>query len=92
MHTSKYLNYFLGSGYFASRGKLAPCYYAIWRQNSHKRYFASSAKIALAQTLIPNLALTLAPTLTQTEEKYYFTSRGKIATSNFLCHHDHFTH
>ena len=23
-----------GSGYFASRGKIAPCYFAIWRQNS----------------------------------------------------------
>ena len=32
-------------------------------------------------TLIPTLALTLTQTLTQTEEKHYFASRGKIATS-----------
>ena len=58
----------LGSGYFASRGKIAPCYFAIWRQNSPNSYFAASAKIALilTQTLIPTL------TLTQTEEKHYF--------------------
>ena len=62
-----------GSYYFASRGKIAPCYFAIWRQNSPKRHFAASAKIAL--TLIPT------PTLTQTEEKHYFASQGKIATS-----------
>ena len=65
----------LGSGYFASRGKIAPCYFAIWRQNSPNSYFAASAKIALILTLIPTL------TLTQTEEKHYFASRGKIATS-----------
>ena len=55
-----------GSGYFASRGKIAPCYFAIWRQNSPIGYFAASAKIGLI--------------LTQTEEKHYFASRGKIAT------------
>ena len=32
-------------------------------------------------TLIPTLALTLTQTLTQAEEKHYFASRGKIATS-----------
>ena len=37
----------LGSGYFASRGKIAPCYFAIWRQNSPNGYFAASAKLAL---------------------------------------------
>ena len=70
------------------RGKIAQCYFAIWRQNSpngnffltaifysFNGYFAASAKIAL--TLISNLALTL----TQTEEKHYFASGGKIATS-----------
>ena len=76
----------LGSGYFASRGKIAPCYFAIWR------LFAASAKIALSlmltqtQTLTQTLTLilplipTLALTLTQTEEKHYFAS---IATSFF---------
>ena len=64
---------------FASRGKIAPCYFAIWRQNSPNGYFAASAKIALIQTLILTLIPTL--TLTQTEEKHYFASRGKIATS-----------
>ena len=62
------------SGYFASRGKIAPCYFAIWRQNSPSGYFAASAKIApsliLTQTLTLNqtltLILTLIPTLTLT--------------------------
>ena len=81
----------MGSGYFASRGKIAPCYFAIWRQNSPSGYLAASAKIALSliltQTLTQTLTLiltlipTLALTLTQTEEKHYFASRGKIATS-----------
>ena len=79
----------LGSGYFASRGKIAPCYFAIWRQISPNGYFAASAKLALnlilTQTLTYTLTLilTLIPTLalTQTEEKHYFASRGKIATS-----------
>ena len=35
-------------------------------------------------TLIPTLALTLTQTLTQTEEKHYFASGGKIATSIFF--------
>ena len=89
-------SYFLkGSGYFASRGKIAPCNFAIWRQNSPSDYFAASAKIALSLiltqtltqtltlilTLIQTLTLTLTQTLTQTEEKHYFASRGKIATS-----------
>ena len=50
-----------------ARGKIAPCYFAIWRQSSPKRYgisdFAVSAKIALT------LILTLIPTLTQHIEK-----------------------
>ena len=37
-----------GSGYFASRVKIAPCYFAIWRQSSPNGYFAASAKIALS--------------------------------------------
>ena len=94
------LSIILGSGYFASRGKIAPCYFAIWRQNSPNGYFASSAKITLSLiltqtlnltqtitlilTLIPTLTLTLTQTLTQTEEKHYFASRGKIATSIIL--------
>ena len=71
--------------YFASRGKTAPFYFAIWRQNSPNGYFAASAKIALSlmltQTLTPTqtltlIILTLVPTLaltqtlTQTEEKH----------------------
>ena len=76
-----------GSGYFVSRGKIAPCYFAIWRQNSPNGYFATSAKIALTLiltqtltqilTLIPTLSLTPTQTLTQTqtEEKHYFASR-----------------
>ena len=55
---------YIGSGYFSSRSKIAPCYFAIWRRNSPRRYFASSAKIAPTQTL----TLTLILTLTQTEE------------------------
>ena len=81
-----------GSGYFASRGKIAQCCFAIWRQNSPNGYFVASARIVLSLiltltltqtltlivTLIPTLTLT--QTLTQTEEKHYFASRGKIAT------------
>ena len=37
--------------------------------------------LTLILTLIPTLALT--QTLTQTEEKHYFASRGKIATSYY---------
>ena len=82
-----------GSGYFASRGKIAPCYFAIWKQNCLNGYFAASAKIALSLiltqiftltqtlTLIPTLTLTLTQTVTQIEEKHYFASGGKIATS-----------
>ena len=47
-------------------GKISPCYFAIWRQNSPKRYFASSAKIALTLTLILALTLTLILALTLT--------------------------
>ena len=65
----------------ASRGKIAPCYFAVWRQNSPNGYFAANAKLALILTLIPTLTLT--QTLTQKEEKHYCASRGKIAT--FLC-------
>ena len=79
------ITFLFGSGYFASRGKIAPCYFAIWRQNSPHGYFAASAKIALSLmltltlthtltlilTLIPTLALTLTQTLTQTEQKHY---------------------
>ena len=89
---SKVATLFKGSGYFVSRGKIAPCYFAIWRQNSPNGYFAANAKLALSLmltqtltqsltlilTLIPTLALT--QTLTQTKEKHYFASRGKIAT------------
>ena len=89
---SKVATLFKGRGYFASRGKIAPCYFAIWRQNSPNGYFAANAKLALSLmlsqtltltlilTLIPILALTLPQTLTQTKEKRYFASRGKIAT------------
>ena len=66
-------------------------YFAIWRQNSPNSYFAASAKIALSlmltqiltltHTLTLILTLALTQTLTQTEEKCYFASRGKIATS-----------
>ena len=87
---SKVATLFKGSGYFASRGKIAPCYFAIWRQNSPNGYFAANAKLALSlmltQTLTQTLTLiltlipTLAQTLTQTKEKHYFVSGGKIAT------------
>ena len=80
-----------GSGYFASRDKIAPCYFAIWRQNSPNGYFALSAKITLnltqtqTLTLILTQTLILIPTLTLTltlrEGKHYFASGGKIATS-----------
>ena len=73
--------FFSGSGYFASEGKIAPCYFAIWRQNSPNGYFAASAKIALILTQTLTLIPTL--TLTQTGEKHYFASRGKIASSFF---------
>ena len=51
--------------------------------------FAASAKLTLTLILIQTLTLTqtltliptLALTLTQTEEKHYFASGGKIATS-----------
>ena len=67
--------------------KIRQWLFRLWRQNSRNGYFAASAKIALilTQTLILTLiaTLTLIPTLTltQTEEKHYFASRGKIATS-----------
>ena len=76
---SKVATLFKGSGNFASRGKIAPCYFAIWRQNSPNGYFAANAKLALSLmltltqtltpilTLIPTLALTLTQTLTQTK-------------------------
>ena len=76
---SKVATLFKGSGYFASRGKIAPCYFAIWRQNSPNGYFAANAKLALSLmltqtltqtlilTLIQTLALTLTQTLTQTK-------------------------
>ena len=57
---SKVATLFKGSGNFASRGKTAPCYFAIWRQNSSNGYFAANAKLAL------NLMLTQTQTLTQT--------------------------
>ena len=60
-----------------AKSEVVPCYFAIWRQNSPRHYFAAIAKIALTQTLI----LTLTQILTQAEEKYYFSFRGKIATS-----------
>ena len=44
-----------GSGYFASRGKIAPCYFAIWRQNSPNGYFAANAKLALSLMLTQTL-------------------------------------
>ena len=68
---------------FASRGKIAPCSFAICRQNNLSGYFAASAKIAISLMLTQTLTLisTLAVTLTQTEKKHYFASRGKIATS-----------
>ena len=43
--------------------------------------FCAFREHCLSVTLIPTLALTLTQTLTQTEEKHYFASRGKIATS-----------
>ena len=87
---SKVATLFKGSGNFASRGKIAPYYFAIWRQNSPNGYIAANAKLALSLmltqtltlilTLIPTLAQTLTQILTQTKDKHYFVSRGKIAT------------
>ena len=39
-----------GSGYFASRGKIAPCYFVVsdLEENSPSGYFAGSTKIALS--------------------------------------------
>ena len=87
---SKVATFFKGSGYFASRGKIAPCYFAIWRQKSPNSYFAANAKLALSLmltqtltqsltlilTLIPTLALTLTQTLTQTKENSVFPLFG----------------
>ena len=61
----------------------------MWRQNSPNGYFAAGTKIAVTLILTQTLTLvqtltqtlTLIPTLTQTEEKHYFASGGKIATS-----------
>ena len=44
----------MGSGYFASRGKIAPCYFAIWRQTGPSGYLAASAKIAHKPNPNPN--------------------------------------
>ena len=72
-------------GAILPRGKIAQSYFAIWRQNSPNGYFAASAKIVLSliltHTLTQTLTLIPTPTLTQTEEKHYFASRGKIAPS-----------
>ena len=70
-----------GSGYFASRGKIATCYFDLWRQNTPNGYFAASAKIALSLMLTQTLTLIPTLALTQTEEKHYVASGGKIATS-----------
>ena len=65
-------NYNLAKCEFQKKKKIAPCYFAIWRQNSPSGYFAASAKIALSliltQTLTLNQTLTLSliPTLTLT--------------------------
>ena len=97
---SKVATLFEGSGYFASRGKIAPCYFAIWRQNSPNSYFAANAKLALSLmltqtltqsrtlilTLIPTLALT--QTLTQTKENSVFPLFGlgfELGLGIFLC-------
>ena len=46
--------------------------------------------LTLILTLIPTLAPTRTQTLTQTEEKHYFASRGKIATSYVKLGRDYF--
>ena len=56
---SKVATLFKGSGYFASRGKIAPCYFAIWRQNSPNGYFAANAKLALSLMQTQTLTLTV---------------------------------
>ena len=66
--------YLLGSGYFASRGKIAPCYLAIWRQNNPNCYFGARIKIALSLILNQTQTLTLIPTLTLTQTN---PNRGK---------------
>ena len=89
---SKLATLFKGSGNFASRGKIAPCYFAIWRQNSPNGYFAANAKLALSlmltqtltliRTLIPTLALTLTPNPNPNKVKTLFClwRQNKIAT------------
>ena len=89
---SKVATLFKGSGYFASRGKIAPCYFAIWRQNSPNGYFAANAKLALSlmltQTLTQSLTLiltlipTLALTLTQTKKK--LSDMRKVSTVEII--------
>ena len=78
-----------GRGYFASGGKITPCYFAIWRQNSPNGYFAARAKSALSliltqiltqilplsQTL--TLILTLIPTLALTLTQNSYPNTGK---------------
>ena len=63
------------SGYFASRGKIAPCYFAIWRQNSPYSYFAASAKIA------PSLILTQTLTRGGQSSRKIYLSRSIVTYS-----------
>ena len=56
---SKVATLFKGSGKFASRGKIASCYFAIWRQNSPYGYFAANAKLAVSFMLTQKLTQTL---------------------------------
>ena len=56
--------YLKASGNFASRGKIALCYFAICRQNSPNGYFAANAKLAVSLMLTQKLTQTLTLILT----------------------------
>ena len=51
---SKLATLFKGSGNFASRGKIAPRYFAIWRQNSPKWLFCRKCQISPKPHANPN--------------------------------------
>ena len=55
--------------------------FCAYREHCLSLILTLTQTLTLMLTLIPTLALTLTQTLTQTEEKHYFASRGKIATS-----------
>ena len=77
---SKVATLFKGSGYFASRGKIAPCYFAIWRQNSPNGYFAANAKLALSLMLTQSLTLILTLALNPSPNSNSNPNPNKVKT------------